>query len=273
MTQLGASVHVIDALSIRKTRLTITQNLDTSSKIVQTAELANWSLSLEDITALFVPSHYFVFPSSKKNDKDALFISSEYTAAVRFLTHHLQCKIINKVKPELWAYTTVESHVLKRLAPRTFKHGLRSAPSTVLAGAFDETIHKRFEGPITLWPFTHSVSTLQVNRESFDKVRAILRLIPLRLQAHTELSTVEVYVVGDSAFCSEQYQHLRQKADMFSNSISLCQELGLTFGQVRWLAGNKELFLAGMPTVPVVDPSDEDLLNVVTMAITQELLQ
>jgi hypothetical protein len=266
-------VYVIDALSLRNTRLTITQNLDANSKIIQIVESANSSLRLENITSFFVPSQYFVFPSSKKSDKDALFINNEYTAVVRFLSHHLQCKVINKVQPELWAYITVAPHVLKRLAPRTFKDGLRSAPSTVLAGTLDTELRKYIKDSTTLLPFTYSKGILEVSSECFEKVRAILRVMPLRLQTLTGLSTVEVFVLGDSAYCSNHYHQLHQKGDMFSYSISLCKELGLTFGQVRWLVSDKEHFLANLSTVPILDPSDEELLNMVTMAITQELLQ
>ena len=217
------------------------------------------SVSLDNIAGVLL--RYLAWaPPGTLSDPRGMFISSELCAMFRFLAHRLRCTVINRVRPELWAFHLIDGPQLKRMVPVAM-----AAPS---ATVYASTIDGSGLTGVRHVPFSQPEFDFAIEGLSAEALARIVKTVPLRLVPRGSVEEIEVYVVGDVIHGARSVPN-----DVAAASRDIARALGLTFCRMAWAADDDGALLLrwaqifpcyehnGVPLDAICDSLAEELMR------------
>ena len=274
LDEIAARAVVLDAASAEHTHLTLSVCAEGDMCSERSCiNVDGETVRMSDVAGIFLPAPSSFAYAEGLGDRDSRFVYSEYTAFVRYLSHALDCKLVNRLRPEFWAEPVLGPHAIRAFVSPEQCDGLPIVDMRMVAGSAIEENDLGIGRDLAIWPFSQSSDYLPMDGFRATGVRQAADVVPLRMVESSSAEGVDVSVVGQTA-------HLPKAANgCFSDrcfieeaSIDVCRDLGVTFGQARWVLAADGPYLAEVRTWPHVDDDDTELIDAVASTIARELV-
>lgn len=181
-------------------------------------------VALDDIRGFLVRFLAWA-PANSLAEPNGMFISSELSALVRFLSFRLRCPVINRLRADLWAFHFIDGTQVKRM----LSVPVAAPPATIYAS----TIEPQESGAALHIPFSQPDHDVAVDGLPDGALERIVRTVPLRIVPRGRAEERDVYVVGDDVHSAEPIDSALADA-----SRGIARALDLVLCRMAWAPGD-----------------------------------
>ncbi len=214
------------------------------------------AIALDDIRGLLLRFLAWA-PEGTLGIPEGMFISNELSALFRFLSHRLNCPVINRLSPDLWAFQIIDGTQLKRMVQ--VDAGVCSA--TVYAATAESP---EFAGAHHI-PFSQPEQVLAVDELPDGALDRMVKTVPLRLMPRNG-EELDTYIVGDAVHGSGAAD-----AEIVASSREIASALDIPFCQMTWTKEEAGPVLQRVHLFPIVPYGISFPIEAVCDSIAQEL--
>lgn len=203
--------------------------------------------------------------------EDITYVASERRAAFLAWLHSLLCPVVNRPLPKAIIGEFPSSFDLFEIINQT---GLKTH-RTLITNNYQEArdFHKICENKTIYSPLSAS-SKYMLGDEDMEKIRPIIKVLPVSLHEQLEGEKSEVFIIGQKVLIETSSD---KKATLPKNIkeeiIKLNQKLGLVFSKIKILRRKSDYYCLSIDNYPQYFKCSEELKNKINRELLNQLLQ
>ena len=266
----GANVVAVTPGVIEKLTITLSSR---GEKTVPSGVLAldgQWTLELSSIHGFFFQRQFiFVIPFKGKSE-DVAFKQNEFLGAFRMLTYSVRGTVINRLDPNFWPLSFLGPSILRRYARSSNCRFTNTVETLSLAGCSETTPLGSDRDAWALLPFSGGGRILPIEGHERHASERLSKKIPVRFICGNIAAEVDLYVVASTVIGGYSLDaSVRDR--LAAVSVSIGEDLGIVFFQVRWLCADGGCQLMGVVLDVDLEFLDCDVADSICSALAREL--
>ncbi len=189
--------------------------------------------------------------AERYSEKDGKYISSEWNALALAWMSAMPCKVINRVKPELWYKS-----VLNIPSLRAMLSGVPlKTPRMMISTDFKECLsfYERCCGRIIYSVLTQGIDYPIENKKDFERLSGLSGTLPVQLIEYISGKRLEVFVVGNRTLinCNEDESASSDISRISRECIGITKALGLNFCRISLIIDSQgDAWFTGVDRMP-----------------------
>ena len=179
-----------------------------------------------DISGVLSRFHGLPFPAEDFYTPDGQYISAEWNALLMAWLHWLPCRVVNRLRPELWYKPYLNVPDLVSLVP-TLRFKLPRALVTT-ASADARAFCQSLSGPVRYSPLTQPARYRIHTEDERERLATLEGSLPFYLTEWIDGKALDAFVMGSAVVFVEPNGHLAQESA--SPVKAHCVEIGAALG-------------------------------------------
>jgi hypothetical protein len=218
----------------------------------------------EEIDAVLTRSYGIPVSPETFATTDGRYVCSEWNALTMAWLASLPCRVVNRLRPELWYRVSVNVPALASLVPGAPFKRPRTMVTTRVEDARD--FQRRCGGRVRFEPLTQPVGYRVDGEEGIRKLAALAGTLPFQLTEIVEGERVEAFVVRDRVVMMGLDRSVvpEPPGHAADDARAIARALGLAFCRLALVhaAGDSWYFL-GAERIPQLYDCGEDVQDLV----------
>ena len=197
-----------------------------------TVEYEGIKIDFEDFDGALARFYGVPISAERYSEKDGKYISSEWNALALAWMSAMPCKVINRVKPELWYKSVLNIPSLRAMLP-----GVQlKTPRTMISTDFKESLsfYERCCGRIIYNVLTLGSEYPIENKKDFERLSGLSGTLPVQLVETISGERKDIFVVGNRTLmdCNVDEGASGDASKISRECIGIAQALGLNFCRI-----------------------------------------
>jgi hypothetical protein len=195
-------------------------------------EFGEHRVDLSNIEGVLSRSYGIPVSAERFETKDGSYVSAEWNALLMAWLWRLPCRVVNRLRPELWYRTSLYVSDMRSLVPRM---PFRLPRALVATRSSDvESFCAGGPGPVWYTPLTQHARFAVRGSADVAKLRALEGVLPFQLVERVDGTEFDAFVIGDAVvLVDSQGEVASVPLDVKRHCVDLARMVNLAFFRLQ----------------------------------------